>query len=188
MSVISYIEPKHIWPFFQRNKQRLQTEQVLIAENEKTEYSLYLTAEEGLPTFLVYHCNDTECVHKEGAVDEQDCFDTVTKCCAEYLLPSASSKEEQVELIADREWELFVAMDDFLTTVTRGDDCHYCSGFVDTYGGDAVQEILDDVLQRLAEGYCLPIYRPTMKDDGAGGVTMDDYPYNNPEDFDGDAM
>lgn len=204
MGVIIHIEPEDIWQFFQKNKKRLKKEMVLIAENEETEYALYLTEEDNLPLFSVCK-GDGEPEYEEGAVNEKDCADTAKQCCAKYLMPVTvrsarryggvledddegdtplSTRQEQEETIENREWELLFAMGDFLMTATKDDTCSDGSDYVDTYGAVVVQDILDTLLPMLAEEYGLAVYRPTMMDDGeTGEEVFVEYPYNDPADF-----
>lgn len=204
MSVIIHIEPENIWEFFQKNKKRLKKEMVLIAENEETEYAVYLSEDEGLPLFSVCK-GDDEPEYEEGAVNEKDCTETAKQCCVKYLLPVTvhstkkysgawydddtefSSKNAQEDIIEAREWELLFAMADFIRTATNDDSCSDGSDYVDTYGADEILEILDEVLINLADrGF--PVYRPTMVDDDTTGKEVFvEYPYNDPADFEEDA-
>lgn len=192
MGIIVHIEPYEIWDFFQNNKKRLKKEMVLIAENEETEYALYLTEDDGLPMFNVCK-GDGEPEYEEGAVNKNDCTDTAQRCCANYLMPvtvrsrrryGGALEQEQEEIIENREWELLFAMADFLMTVTKDDTCSDGSDYVDTYGADVVQDILDELLPVLAEEHGLAVYRPTMMDDEeTGEEVFVEYPYNDPADF-----
>lgn len=201
MGVIIHIEPENIWEFFQKNKKRLKKEMVLIAENEETEYSLYLTEEDGLPLFSVCK-GDDEPEYEEGAVNEKDCTDTAKQCCVKYLLPvtvhskksfndawndsdtSFASRGEQAEVIENREWELLFAMAEFIMVATKDDTCSDGSDYVDTYGADMVLDVLEDLLQKLAEDQGLFVYRPMMmEDDETGEEIYVEYPYNDPADF-----
>ena len=53
MGVQIHVPADKVWEFFQENKKRLKEEMVAIAENEDTEYTVYLTDEEGYPLFVV---------------------------------------------------------------------------------------------------------------------------------------
>lgn len=193
MGVIIHIEPEEIWQFFQKNKKRLKKEMVLIAENEETEYALYLSEDEGLPLFSVCK-GDDEPEYEEGAVNEKDCADTAKQCCVKYLMPvtvrskkkygtDSSAKSEEEYTIESREWELLFAMAEFIRTATNDDSCADGSDYIDTYGADEVMEILDDTLTALADRG-MPVYRPMMVDDDMTGEELYvEYPYNDPADF-----
>lgn len=206
LGVKIHVPADEVWSFFQKNKDRLSEEMVLIAENEETEYSLYLTEEDGLPLFSMCK-GDDEPEYEEGAINEKDCADTAKQCCVKYLMPVIvnsskgyggvwneeeddipfSYRDEQEEIIENREWELLFAMADFIITATKDNTCSDGSDYIDTYGADLVQEILDEVLQKLAEEYGLSIYRPMMvNDDETGGDMLIEYPYNDPADFEDD--
>ena len=43
MGASIHIQPENIWSFFQKNRKRLSEEMVSIAENDDTEYAVYLT-------------------------------------------------------------------------------------------------------------------------------------------------
>lgn len=201
MSVIIHIEPESIWNFFQNNQNRLKKEMVLIAENEETEYSLYLTEENGLPMFSVCK-GDDEPEYEEGAINEKDCIDTAKQCCVKYLMPVTvrsakkyggswyedneefSSRDEQQEIIENREWELLFAMADFIMTAIKDDTCSDGSDYIDTYGANEVLDILEDLLNKLAEEYGFHVYRPMMvEDEDTGKELFVEYPYNDPSDF-----
>ena len=53
MVVKIYVEPDDTWDFFDDNLYRLKEEMVLIAENEETEYSVFITENNGNPLFSV---------------------------------------------------------------------------------------------------------------------------------------
>lgn len=208
MSVNIDIPADKVWSFFQDNKERLSEEMVAIAENNETEYVVYLTEENRLPLFIV--CNgryDNE--FSEGAVNESDCTETAKRCYARFLFPVTVSnknaiphsqfdeadedeeyeevltEQEMEDAIYEREDELQLAMSDFLQVVLReGRDG---TDIVGTYGESMVNEILDHVLEFLSDEMCLPIYRPTfLTDDDTGEEVYTEYPYDPYDMYDDD--
>jgi len=189
-----HIQPEEVWSFFQKNKERLSEEMVAIAENEETEYAVYLTEDEGYPQFSVCK-GDKEPEYEEGAISERDCTDTAKKCFVRYLFPVVVSgkkipfdvdedededdprftKQEQEDAAYEREDELMFALGDFLQTVLReGADG---SEVIDTYGIQIMNEILDHVLEYLAYEHDFLIYRPTFLAEESGECYVE-YPYN----------
>ena len=66
MGVQIHVPADKVWEFFQENKKRLKEEMVAIAENEDTEYTVYLTDEEGYPLFVVCQ-GDEDAEYEEAA-------------------------------------------------------------------------------------------------------------------------
>lgn len=193
MGVKIHIQPQDVWDFFNKNIKRLSDEMVVIAENTETEYTVYLTEEDGYPLFVVCQ-GDDDPEYDEGAISPKDCENTAQRCFTRYLYPvtvtsekysipfdqddddAESTKMEMEDAVYEREDELLYAMGDFLQTVLQeGVDG---SDVVDTLGLDVVNDILDTTLQYIAETYDLPVYRPTFVTDENGNEEYVRYPYN----------
>lgn len=197
MGASIHLRPENIWQFFQNNKKRLSEEMVVIAENDETEYAVYLTEEDGLPHFCVCKGGGAP-EYEEGAINEQDCTDTAKKCCVQYLFPVTVTSRcgklyafdedgditdfdglDQEDIICQREDDLLFALYDFLNVVLQSDD-----GDTDTaeiFDQESLEGILDSILESLSTDFGLPIYRPMMVEDEAGGEVYTEYPYGEPK-------
>lgn len=198
MGVNIHIPADEVWSFFQKNKDRCSKEMIAIAENTDTEYAVYLTEENGYPSFSVCK-GDDEPEYEEGAISENDCTDTAKRCFLKYLFPVIVTNERAIphstlddeeddedefgtrqdmeDTIYEREDELRLAMCDFLQVVLQeGNDG---TEIMDTYGSGLVDEILDHVLEYIATECCLDVYRPTLITDEETGCEMyTEYPYD----------
>ena len=206
MSVKIYIQEKDVWDFYQDNKARCKEEMITIAENDETQYALFITEDSG--DALVCVCKGDEEPEKEEPVFcAADCKETVERFMFRYLLPvsvktkeeklpadkaqaaSSLKKESPAEQKSEDERLLFPGEED---EVYRREDeliCAMCDflGTVletdmddvfDSYGCETVTDILDDVLEAISDSYCMNIYRPRVIDEGDRKVIVD-YPYEN---------
>lgn len=185
-----HIPVEGVWAFFQQNKARLSEEMVVIAENEDTDYAVYLTEDDGYPLFSVCR-GKADPEFEEGAISEKDCTDTAKRCYVRYLFPITVkgdsplfdeddlSVQDMQDTMYEREDELQLAMADFLQTVLQeGSDC---TDIIDMYGTDMIDKLLDYVLEFIATGLCLPVYRPMfLTDDETGEEIYEEYPYGDP--------
>ena len=197
MGVKIHVQAEDVWSFFQKNKSRLIDEMVVIAENNNTEYAVYLTEDGGYPMFSV--CKGREAPeYEEGAISVKDCTDTASRCFEQYLFPVTVTtgdkrfllnqdeddtpmnytQQEKEDTVYEREDELQLAMCDFLQVVLQ----EGCDGreVMDIYGLNLVNEILDSVLQIIAYDHGLLVYRPTLyTDEATGEDEYTEYPYND---------
>jgi len=199
VGVSIHIQPEDVWSFFEANEERLSREMVAIAENEETEYAVYLTENDGYPLFSVCK-GDKEPEYEEVAISHNDCTDTAKRCFVRYLFPVVVSsntttfdhedeeedaedytKQEQEDAIYQREDELAFALGDFLQVVLE-EGC-YGSEIIDIYGLQVINEILDHFLEYLANQYDFRIYRPTLFSDESGEYYVE-YPYSDEEEDD----
>lgn len=194
MGVNIHIPADEVWSFFQKNKDRCTKEMIAIAENTDTEYAVYLTEENGYPTFSVCK-GDGKPEYEEGAISENDCTDTAKRCYLKYLFPvivrndkttilededaedGFETRQDVEDAMYEREDELRLALCDFMQVALRegGDGVD----IMDTYGVDMVDDILDFVLEYMATELCLDIYRPTIiTDEETGCELYTEYPYD----------
>lgn len=189
-----HVAADEVWSFFQANKDRLSKEMVAIAENEDTEYAIYLTEDFGYPTFFVCKGeNDPE--YEEGAINERDCMITARKCYSQYLFPviinSKKSCPEQFDedwnynltlydmedMIYEREDELRLALCDFLQVVLQ--ECGDCTDIELSYGPGTIDEILNYFLEYLGFEQRFPVYRPMfITDEETGCEIYTEFPYD----------
>ena len=135
MGVNIHVPADEVWSFFQKNKDRLEKEMVAIAENDDTDYAVYLTEDYGYPTFFVCK-GDAEPEYEEGAISADDCLKTARKCYSQYLFPVSvcsqksfqedddndeneieDNSQEIQDIMYEREDELRMALCDFLQVV-----------------------------------------------------------------------
>lgn len=194
MGVDVHIPANEVWSFFQKNKDRLTEEMVVIAENTDTEYAVYLTEDYGYPTFFVCK-GDLPPEYEEGAINPKDCEQTAKKCYAQYLYPVQVNSEKSfppfppeeddsrlaLQRMKDEEYEredeLRLALCDFLQIVLI--DLEDGVDIESYYGPGIIDEILDYFLEYLGFEQRLPVYRPMfITDDETGEEVYTEYPYD----------
>lgn len=192
MSVNFYVRPAEVWQFFEGNKNRLAKELVLIAENDKTEYSVYLTEHGGYPLLSVY--DEDVKLYEESATSEAELCRLARELCYRYLFSEHAIPLDYVparehppgsptvcctsadldDMIYEREDELRLATADYLMAVLRLDDQEQ----LDSYNTDLVDRVLDDFCRYLAEKLHISVYRPTWVADKETGCEVSvEYPY-----------
>lgn len=85
----SYLSASAVWDFVQKNKQRLEHEMAMIAENEDTGYSVCVTVESGICKVVAFR-GELQ-VYSEGCVDAEDCRDVCVNAVFRYLIPYTES-------------------------------------------------------------------------------------------------
>lgn len=204
MSTRIHIPADDVWQFFFDNKDRCRREMVEIAVNDETQYRVYLTDDNGYPMLAVCHSDD-DIEYEEGAIDKDDCTDTVQRIFIRYLIPvdigiSGDGKkafadfpaddikvgndeedegQERLDLIYEREDELTLSLCDFLAVVFNMDGAGGAELF-NVISESEVSEILDDFLDYLNRDHGFTdIWRPTfIPDDETGEEFYTEYPYD----------
>ena len=191
MGIKIHVNPGDVWDFFDKNLARLAKEMVLIAENEDTDYSIYLTEDQNYPLLSVYK-NDLK-LYEEGVISRTDCEKTTKGLYTKYLFPlvvtskdfdSASeeallfgepaSKQDIEDEIYERSDELYLATIDFLQVLLGYRDPDM---LISEYG-DITEEFLDSTCEFLSEEYGIPIFRPMfVVDEETGDETYTEFPY-----------
>lgn len=187
-----HLRPEKIWGFYERNKERLCREMVLIAENDSTNTKIYLSSENTLP--YIYAVVDGKEVAKEGMVTMLDASDTAYSYYFRYLTKPAENipdpddadcppepdddeeltPQDALDEIYEREDALFFALRDFLQVVLEADESDFRGH------DDLMDQILDDILTLLSERYACKIYRPTVMEDKKTGLEyIENYPYSS---------
>lgn len=199
MGVNIHLKPSEVWPFFVANKARLGKEMVAIAENEETEYSVYLTEDKGSPQLSVYKQNSKQ--YEEPAISELDCADTAKRIYLKYLFPVVISTpdydgndddevpdltpDEEIQncedTIYEREDELVFAMQDFLAVLLSCKDPTQVS---ELYGEEIIDELLETFCRLLADEYMISVYRPSWVKESDGSESFVEYPYLDVDDED----
>lgn len=184
-----HIEVSQLWEFYERNEKRLRDEMVLVAECGGG-HELYISSDDGGALLTVFD-GGGEVEYEEHAWDSYDCKRAANEIIEEfcdsdsdpdYLMDrigaeavplSTLDSTEVTGVIADREWELQIAMAEFLMTVTNNiDGCTSAVDFLETYGNDYVKEVLDSVLDVLSCDYAIEIFRPSVIMDDETGLEM----------------
>lgn len=184
------VEASEVWDLFHReffasNKPRLYERK--IAENPELGTAIFMTGEEGKPNIAAYL--DNEAVYEELCISELDCKTTVQKFYDDYLTEKflnryldedAEDDEDeqgthfaQQSEIEDREAELDMAVDDFLSVAIDGLSL---ADFADE--ADVVcEDVKDHFCEYLARKWGLPIRRPMYLEDEDGEDFYAEYPY-----------
>lgn len=182
-----YLEPSLIWKFFSCSHNRLQSEMVLIAENIDTKYAVYVDEDNGV--LRIHVCKgDSAPEYTQVLVNEDQCAEIATHVYRQYLFSIIIADSEPVEeddylsqqdmkdMQYEREDELRLAMMDFLS-VALGSDLE--SVMIDLEDGQ-VEDILDHILQYLAEEHGVSVWRPMFVENEQTGVEeFCEYPYAN---------
>jgi len=201
MGVKIYVAAEDVWSFFQGNTARLKKEMVAIAENEDTEYAVYLTEDKGYPSFSVCK-GDSKPEYQEGAISEHDCTETAKRCYVRYLCPVVVNNEkgfpkssfeepdepeglteqDKQDNVYVREDELRFAMCDFLK-VALNLDCDPVEIMSDC-GAPLVDDVLDAILEYIGIEHGLEVYRPMfLIDEDSGDEVYTEYPYDTTADL-----
>ena len=207
MSIKIYIEPEDVWGFYHANPERMEKEMVVIAENEETEYAVYVTDDEGCLTFLVY--SGDEEIFDDYALEKIMCTETARGIYETYLYPvevydkryfpdiydndtppSSESQQDMEDIVYEREDELCLAMSDFLETLlikavysasyVGGDDCLNAIDIDEDYIEVISDEILDSLCRFLNKRYHISVYRPRLIEKDNKEMLLE-YPYDATE-------
>jgi len=137
-----------VWGYFQKHKEELQKTEHIIAENEEFGVEISLSAENGLPCFVV--TADNYQYDEERAVSESDCKETVEKLYDNYLTTNfvddevpEDSRLDQEDMISERELELDEAISLLLDTVLEEDAVMFF--------GTETDEICEDLKDHILE-------------------------------------
>jgi len=194
MGVNIHVKPSETWEFFEKNKKRLETVMVCLAENEETNHAVYLTEDKGFPMFLAYKGEEKLC--SEGAVSAADSEDTAKRIYLKYLFPvvvdlgrqigsKTDSKQEESydpelekqdmeDMIYEREDELQLAAMDFLCTLLC---CKSHEELTASYN-DIIEAFMDWTCQYFADEHLISVWRPMfITDDETGSEILIEYPY-----------
>lgn len=203
MGVKIYVPAGDVWSFFQSNIDRLKDEMVAIAENEETNYVVYLTEDKGYPSFSVCK-GENAAEYEEGAINESDCEDTAKRCYVRFLFPVVvnnekgfpksffaeleddedTTEQDRQDNIYVREDELRLAMCDFLQ-VALNLECDPAD-IMTVCGSELVADTLDYILEYIGLELGLEVYRPMfITDEESGCEIYTEYPYDSSVD-DGD--
>lgn len=198
MSVKIHIPADKVWLFFLKNKERCAEEMLEIANNDETEYAVYLTENEGYPMFSVCH-GDDDAEYEEGAISKDDCTETAKRIFARYLFPITvecdnaiprnkkdekkehaddDHEQELLDEIYQRDDDLILALCEFLKVVFEEETDG--AELLNTYGEPVIVQILDEFLEHIAAEHCFTdIRRPTfLIDPDTEEEIYTEYPYS----------
>lgn len=195
MSAQIHVKPDDVWSFFNRNKARLSEEMVAIAQNEETNYIIYITEDASAPLFSV--CRDEEEMHCESVLTEINCSQVVKRLYLKYLFPISVTMDTEFppdelyddpliaqdmeDEIYEREDELNCAALDFLEVLLGYRDIDEISV---VHGEDFVECFIEDVCKCLSKRD-IYIYRPmVLIDEETGQEYVEEFPYMCFEDED----
>lgn len=175
-----HLKPENVWAFWEKNKERLQKEMVLVAQSD--ENKIYLSSENNLPYIYAYKGETLD--GREGMVNRMDASDTAYSFYSKYLVkksadaPPVSEEdddevEDEMDVIYEREDALAFAFRDFMQVVLEASEEE-----IDEFSVEDMDSMLDSVLKVLSDtDHNLLIYRPTMMEDENGQEYVEEYPY-----------
>lgn len=198
-----YLGAADIWDFFLANRERLESEQVLIASaGDGTSIFLTSCSSAGPLLLLTVEIDGVKRVWRY-ATDRQDAEDSAMFLYKAYLLQAIRKPEqepesksdygpkpdddpvqedppltetERTELIDEREDELLSSFLVFLSTLVKEED----ASCVEKLETDELMDALDNTLRGIAEDLLLPVYRPTFYDEpDTGAEVFVEYPYSD---------
>ena len=200
MGLEVYVKPKEAWDFFAENIKRLADEQVAIAENNETDYFVYMTEDKGCPLLSVWRGEHSK-MYEEPAVNRHDLEVTLKRIYLKYLTPLVVDSEkkfpinkepEPPEDVRDPELELVIMQDE---VYKREDDlqlatddyllellcCKSYEQMIKEYG-NFVDEFLERVCEILADEFSISVYRPKFEYDEETGIEeFVEFPYELPK-------
>lgn len=175
------VNASDVWNYFQKHKEELEGTEHIIAENEEYGVEISLSAEHGLPCFIV--TADGYQYAEERAVSASDCKETVEMLYEDYLTESfvdgewcEESRIDQEDEIAERELELDDAFTMLLDTLIE-DDLGLLFG---AEADEILEDIKDHTLEYLYRKHGISVRRPmVLEDEGNGEDFFEEYPYDS---------
>ena len=192
------VVPNELWGFFNFNKAKLKSKMVCIASNPKSQIEIYLTEEYSMPSIIVFE--DENQIYKEPCSSPRDAEFTLKDIYQRFLFTKKVSEKEkwkdafdedtltqedlevleeltrieQEDTIRERDDDLFVAFEDFMTIVL--DEDAYIMD--DKSFADEIYQVMDEVLELIAS-HDFPVYRPMYLQDESGTDVFVEYPYED---------
>ena len=186
-----YVGPEEMLPFYRDNKDRLKREQILVAENTKTQAQVYLDIDEPLnrPLFRVF-CGDEvkyESPSSESNIafiaqavfknieDNGDTEDGDDDCLSEEDMQAVD------DMIYEREDALELAVFDMLDVFLEQAEDNESQSDPESLNRRK-KRIASDIVDTVAElltNYDISIFRPTWIDMEDGTMEAVDYPYQD---------
>ncbi len=177
-----YVNADEVWNYFQKHKARLGNALDVIAESVdngvETGLQIFVTEENGYPQLSVEIGN--EVLEKEFAISESDCALVARKFfkMVENFVPmtdeaaaiseSNETDETDIEIIAEREFELCEAFLSFLMFAMGYDEAEAADFPVDE---EFLIPLLDEI-EVICADVGLPFYRPQVITDDDGQMKI----------------
>lgn len=180
MPAFTYIEPSDIWGFFLLNKERLESEEAIIADSDENDYAICLSSTNGRAVFTVYD-GDRELENyypNNSASCEKAANEAISACFPKKTKPGLSEKQQEA-IVEEREFELMRSFGDFLMTVLNDHEHEDGWEFVKKLGVKETHGLLDEVLALVSDRYDFPVYRPRLVfDEEIGSGVFVEFPYD----------
>lgn len=176
-----YVFPAEVWSYAKENKEQLQKNIVIIAEDG--EYEVTIEREQS-GDLLMSVLSDGKLVESERLFSEDDAVIACRTCYSRYFgKPTPESEPEEYDVdtdmcdheIALRESELLNSIRDLVDVVSDYADCKLTE--------EDELDILTDVCGILS-GYGIPVYYPMWVEDEDGNEVFVEYPYEDVEEID----
>lgn len=178
------VQPEDVWRIFESEEWYLRDHMKAIGLNRQFGAAVYLSSEGGAPVITAYLDDDE--VESEYCTDQADCRLTAKRFFDDYLTEKVIDKAVNTEIdsiqshfeqqceIDDRESELDMAVEDFLSVAL--DSTTIADYFDDAE--EVFEDIKDHFIEYLARKFGLPIRRPMFLEDEDGKEFYEDYPYD----------
>lgn len=182
-----YVNPDDVWDYFQKHKAHLADtlDEIAAAETADDEdigLQVFITEENGYPQISIEYGD--EVLEKECAISKNDCIQVVRKMFQmvekyEPIISDAHTEEDEdttatvdetdLELVAEREAELQIALEEFLYKVMG------CSEGEMEFDETELSEMLDSIEETLYGVFGYLMYRPRIIEDGNGQPRLIEY-------------
>lgn len=184
-----YVNPDDVWDYFQKHKVHLADalDEIAAAETADDEdigLQVFITEENGYPQISIEYGD--EVLEKECAISKNDCIQVVRKMFQmvekyEPIISDTHTEEDEdttatvdetdLELVAEREAELQIALEEFLCKVMG------CSEGEMEFEEIELSEILDSIEELLFEAFGYLMYRPRIIEEEGGQLRLSEYLY-----------
>lgn len=183
-----YVNPDDVWDYFQKHKAHLADtlDEIAVAETADDEdigLQVFITEENGYPQISIEYGD--EVLEKECAISKNDCIQVVRKMFQmvekyEPIISDTHTEEEDatatvdetdMELVAEREAELQIALEEFLCKAMG------CSEGEMEFEEIELSEILDSIEELLFEAFGYMMYRPRIIEEEGGQLRLSEYLY-----------
>lgn len=168
-----YISAEEAWDYFNNHAAELEEDMLLMAEDDRTGMSVYMSEDCGDPVFYVY--DDDTLIDEDSAINKVGCYEAVKNLFSEYL------EDDDDEDIEDESSLLHEEEIDYSESELERTFYSLMTSLVEDFlDCEEYSEILDDVkehtLEYIARKHKLKIRRPMWLEDEKG-VFYSEYPY-----------
>lgn len=171
--MIVHVQPEELWDFFNKNKQSLSDNYMLIAEEQESLVEVYLTEEKGLPYLRVEVDGRSE--YERDSVSRLDAEEEYKKILSVLFCPDVAEDGDGVFSLDDimRLNEVWGAAYKFMAVLTGEPSTE------SMISKDDIDDIVCDLVEYLAAQHGIQVRYPTIVEDDDSGLPMVvQYPYS----------